>query len=240
MKSVWAKVPSKWVQQAGLKKFRATAAGESAAALKLYMAVAMFANFKPSPAEKIAGVAKLSFSELENICGVSRQFVARGVALLSSHGLIEVLKVGNANAYLLAGYDDLGWAKVPRAYLLDNGRFERLGIRGSLHLNALKLYLALTTFRENTSPRSLLSYDKIVEYTGMPRASVRRSIDVLINHEWISLASNSEGAGDTRPANSYILRGDFWGKQRRTYARALADAPTSAVADDFGYGEIEI
>jgi hypothetical protein len=136
MKSVWAKMPWKRDQQEGQKKFRANAAGENAAALTLYMAMAMFANFKPSPNANVAGVAKLSFSVLADLCDVSRQYVSRGVALLDSNGLIEVLKVGNANAYLLAGYDDLGWAKLPRAHLLDKGRFERLGMRGSLHLNA--------------------------------------------------------------------------------------------------------
>lgn len=224
--SIWSKMPSRWVRQGGLKQFRAKSAGTNAAALKLYMTVAMFANFKASPDIVVPGFARLSFSNLEDLCNISRQYVGCGLKVLASHELVDIHKTGNANGYFLTGYDDIGWAKLPRSYLLEKtSRFAGLPIRGVLHLEALKLYLALVTFRDNNAQTVWLSYDKIEEYTGIPRRRIRRSIDVLINHEWISLAAHSDGIGDRKATNVYILRGDFWGKQRRTYARASTFSP---------------
>lgn len=41
--------------------------------------------------------------------------------------------------------------------------------------------------------------------------------------------------GDTnsKPTNAYILRGDFWGKDRQTYARASRFLPEVATAEEF-------
>lgn len=237
--SIWSKMPSQWVQLDGLREFGARNAGENAGALKLYMSIAMFANFKPTPSTDVAGFARLSYSELEELCNISRQYVSRGLEILVEKKLISVLKIGNANGYLLSSYDVPGWAKIPQSHLLQQGtysgqsRFAGMSIRGVLHLEALKLYLALATFRNNSSQTVLLSYDKIEDYTGMPRGRIRRSIDVLVNHEWISLESHTDGPADTKPTNAYILRGDFWGKGRPTYARASRFTPEVASAEDF-------
>lgn len=237
--STWSKVPSRWVQITGLRAFSASAPGENAAALKLYMSIAMFANFKPTPQLSVAGFARLSFSELEELCDISRQYVKRGIDVLVERGLVSVEKIGNAHGYLLENYDVDGWAKIPQSHLLQKAtyssqsRFASISIRGRLHLEALKLYLALLTFRPNQSATTMLSYDKIVEYTGMPRTRIRRSIDVLVNHEWISLESHTYTHTEKKPTNAYVLRGDFWGKGRKTYARASRFEPEVATVEDF-------
>lgn len=222
MRSVWSKMPSRWIADGQLCAFRGTGAGEQAAALKLYMALAMFATFKPAPGAPIAGSARLSFSDLERQCDISRRYVSRGLEALAERQRLTVEKVGNAHRYLLSGYEDAGWAKLPRAHLLEARRFQGLGIRGALYLNALKLYLALITFRPNESQHTLLSYDSIEEYTGIPRSRIRRSIEVLVNHEWISIAAHAWTPDPKKPRNVYVLRGDFWGRQHQNYARASA------------------
>jgi DNA-binding transcriptional ArsR family regulator len=227
MKSVWSKMPSRWIVEGQLREFRPRTAGPNAAALKLYMALTMFANFKPLPGAEHAGFARLSFSELEMLCDISRRYVALGLDLLEARELISIEKVGNANRYRLANYDDKGWAKLPRGHFLEESRFKGLGIRGDLCLNALKLYLALVTFRPNNAQQVLLSYDKIEEYTGIPRPRIRRAIDVLLNHDWISLAAHAPDPSEHKSTNVYILRGDFWGRKQQTYARA--SLPTSAL-----------
>lgn len=237
--SIWSKIPSQWVQLGGLRNFSARTAGRNAAALKLYMGIAMFANFKPTPLIDVGGFARLSYSELEELCNISRRYVQLGLETLVQKELITVVKVSNANGYLLLNYDVPGWAKLPKAYLLQKAtysslsRFANMSIRGALHLEALKLYMTLISFRNNSSATALISYDKIENYTAIPRGRVRRSIDVLINHEWISLGSHNYEESTDKPTNAYILRGDFWGKRRQTYARASGVVPELATKEDF-------
>jgi hypothetical protein len=160
--------------------------------------------------------------------------------VLNEHGLVSVQRVANANAYSLSGYEALGWAKIPRRYLLEGGSFRNLEIRGRIHLEALKIYLSLLTFRQNAFPHVSLTYDKIGEYTGIPRARIRRSLDVLFSHAWISLTTYTDDVGGTKIPNTYFLRGDFWGSKKQTYAPAglpslpaFAATSTAATASDF-------
>ena len=104
----------------------------------------------------------------------------------------------------------------------NESRFAGVSIRGRLHLEALKLYLLLLTFRRNESHKSLIAYDKIEGYSGIPRGRIRRAIDVLLASEWISVESVPAAMSKSKPPNTYILRGDFWGRNRRTYARAAS------------------
>jgi hypothetical protein len=232
-------MPSRWIQDGGLKTFHASQAGPNAAALKIYMAIAMFANFKPNPQVSTAGFAKLSYSDFEEVCGISRQSVCDGIALLNQSAILTINPIGNSQGYILADYDEPGWAKIPSGYLLQKAnfstqtRFAGISIRGALHLEAIKLYLALLTFRHNEAQQTHLSYNKIEEYTGIPRGRIRRSIDVLVNHEWISVASHVYEASDRKPSNVYILRGDFWGKNRRSYARASTPKIAASASSDF-------
>lgn len=237
--SIWAKMPSRWIQDGGLKNFHANLAGKNAAALKIYMAVAMFANFKPTPQISTAGFAKLSYSDFEDVCGISRQSVCDGIALLNESAILSINKIGNSHGYTIVDYDEKGWAKIPSGYLLQKAnfssqtRFAGMSIRGALHLEAIKLYLALLTFRHNEGQQAHLSYNKIEKYTGIPRGRIRRSIDVLVNHEWISVASHTYEAAVRKPSNVYILRGDFWGKSRRPYARASTPEIAAGASSDF-------
>jgi hypothetical protein len=112
MKSPWSKLPSYWVHNAALRSFRPRTLG-SAAALKLYLALAMHANFKPAPGAEVAGLARLSFSELESVCDISRRYVSLGLTLLTHAGLVTTHAVGTAHRYQLQGYDHPGWAKAP-------------------------------------------------------------------------------------------------------------------------------
>lgn len=221
MKTLWSKLPSRWIRDGGLRAFEASGA---AAALKVYLALVMFANFKPSLASPVAGTAALTFSQLEALCGISRRSIAGGLRLLEAHARITTDADGAAHRYVLAGFDDSGWAKVPKAHLLAEHRFDAVPIRGVLHLDALKLYLTLLSFRANDSSQALLSYDKIGHYTGIPRPRIRRAIDVLINHEWLSLASQPPTSSPHQPSTIYLLRGDFWGRQHVNYARAVTRA----------------
>jgi hypothetical protein len=223
MKTVWSKLPSRWVREGALHAFQARGPRGDTAALKLYMALALFAHFKPTEAAA-AGSVRLTFSELEQLCDISRRSIAQGLRRLEWHGRIHTHRIGHAQRYVLADYEETGWAKLPRAHLLTDRRFHSFGIRGELHLDALKLYLALLTFRANDASQVLLSYDKIEHYTGIARRHIRRAIDVLLNHEWLAITSHVPESRHRHPINLYLLRGDFWGRSHVNYARAAASA----------------
>jgi hypothetical protein len=228
MKCAWSKFPSRWIREGALRDFRSDGALGCAAALKLYMALAMFASFKPSPTAEVAGAVRLSFSELEALCDISRRYVSLGLAMLARRELITIQSVGNANSYVINGYDEIGWAKLPRGHLLEGRRFKAMSIRGALYLDALQLYLTLLTFRHNNSHEALLSYDKIEHYTDIPRRHIRRAIDVLLNHEWASIASNPVESSNQRSANIYVLRGDFWGRAARNISASTPGTASQA------------
>ena len=215
-------MPSRWIRDGALHTFRANSDTGDAAALKLYMALAMFASFRPAPTAPVAGAVRLTFSDLEQLCDISRRYIARGLRRLEATAHISIHCVGKAHRYVLADYEQTGWAKLPRAHLLEDQRFRGVGIRGALHLDALKLYLALVSFRANDSCQVLLSYDKIEHYTGIARPHIRRAIDVLLNHEWVSMSSHTLEARPQQPMNIYVLRGDFWGRRQGSYTRAAA------------------
>jgi hypothetical protein len=221
MKTVWSKLPSRWIRDGGLRAFQGGDSRGDAAALKLYMTLALFANFKPI-ALLAAGSTRMTFSDLEQQCEVSRRYIALGLRRLESQARIVTQRIGNTHCYVLADYEETGWAKLPRAHLLDNRRLPSFGIRGALHLDALKLYLTLVTFRANDASQVLLSYDKIEYYTGIARRHIRRTIDVLLNHEWIAITSYVPESRLRQPMNIYLLRGDFWGRAHGHYVRAAA------------------
>jgi hypothetical protein len=74
VKRIWSKLPSRGIREGAL---RAVGPDGGAAALKLYMALALWANFKPSPSAEVAGLARLTYSELEALCDISRRYVSR-------------------------------------------------------------------------------------------------------------------------------------------------------------------
>jgi hypothetical protein len=223
-------MPSRWIRDGALRAFHAEGATGDAAALKLYLALAMGANFKPSPSAAVAGTARLSFCDLETLCEISRRSIARGLRCLETHARIQTHRAGKSHHYVLCDYDETGWAKLPRGHLLAHRRFQAVGIRGTHYLNALKLYLALVTFRANSSAQVLLSYDRMEHYTGVPRPQIRRALDVLMNHEWLSIASHTSESRPNTSVNVYLLRGDFWGRRHANYARATTtSAPPRSV-----------
>jgi len=130
MKTVWSKLPSRWIRDGALHDFDACGARGDAAALKLYVALAFYASFKSSPT-RAAGSVRLTFTELGALCEISRHSIARGLRRLLSQARIDVHRVGTAQRYTLANYEDTGWAKLPRAHLLADRRFQSFGIRPS-------------------------------------------------------------------------------------------------------------
>lgn len=101
MKTVWSKLPSRWLRNGALRAFRANGCTGDAAALKLYMALAIFASFRAAPTAPVAGSVRLSFTELERLCGISRRYIARDLHGLEANARISIHPFGKAHRYVL-------------------------------------------------------------------------------------------------------------------------------------------
>lgn len=213
MKTIWAKMPTVWIRYDDkLRNFSIRDIGASIAALKIYLAIVLKANYKPDSLFNKGGCAAISFTEFEDLTGMSRAMVAEGLQKLKKEGLIVVEKTGRPNIYRLAEFDDKrGWSKLPKKYLFGS---ERLGciqkltefsMRHRAHLNALRVYLLLLAV--GNGKWALLSYDKITEYTGMSRELIHPAISVLIDMQLINVSSEEASLEKTKSPNKYHFRG---------------------------------
>lgn len=213
MANTWAKLPTAWIRYDDkLRCFSVKNIGASIAALKIYLAIVLKANFKPNDVFDKSGCASLSFTEFEDLTGMSRALVAQGLKKLKEHELIVVEKEGRPNIYRLTSYDDeRGWSKLPKRYLFGSenlGKIQKItefSMRHRAHLNALRIYLLLLA--NGNGKWTLLSYDKITEYTGMSREFIHPAISVLIDMQLINVSSEETSLVKTKSPNKYHFRG---------------------------------
>ncbi len=185
----WGALRTWWIRNPdiGLKAFPGgSQAGESIAAIKVLLGLSLLANFYSRRAEN-------SISDIEQITGLSRPMVVKGITSLEKKGMLSVSRGGYRNEYeILDAADDEKWAKVPYELLRKN--LPDTSNRGAVVLAALKIYLLLAAYRPNKSASLSFSHEKIRSLTGIQTRHVRRGIDVLLNHGLIKL-SVQEGVG---------------------------------------------
>lgn len=232
----WSKIPTVWIRyDGGLKNFSIQDIGGHAAALKIYMSIALLAAYRNKPPRLYAGQASMSYDQFEELTGLSRSLIPRGLAVLRERGLVQVIDTEKIHSYRLVGYEDetLGWGKIPRDHLRSGrlspgGRLAALGHRHQVDLNSLKIYLALVAFRDGASGYSMLSYDKIVEHTGVHRSRIRPALTSLFDAQLVAVDSIMDHPAKSNAANRYVVLG-LSGK-RAASTEALPVAPTSHFA----------
>jgi predicted transcriptional regulator len=214
----WSRLPSQWIHNEDLRLFQAGKyLGKSVAALKVLLAVALCAeNNSADKAGRNQGSAGLSYDELMSLTDLSRPMVAAGVKLLCGSGIVAVEGEGQGrkNRYFLSGYG-VGepWGKLPNKRLYRNARTDRImalhefSCRRVSDLNALKLYLLLTAFRDVRKNYAMIGYEKIWDYTGIPEAKIRRAISVLIEQGMIRVDQEKGTADKRNHPNRYEILG---------------------------------
>ncbi|MGH8506914.1 MAG: hypothetical protein ACRETM_13300 [Stenotrophobium sp.] len=149
------------------------------AALRVYLAIALNSDFDTKFAE-------ISISDLEEVTGLSRPMVVRGIKTAEEMQLLIVDRENHRHGYTMAtSADSKGFAKLPKQKL--KGVLNRLPARGYHALDALKLYITLLTVRPNKSAVVQIGHTRILEWTGLQPNRVRAAIDVLINHGLVHL-----------------------------------------------------
>lgn len=173
----WSRMPSGWIiQEQGLRDWTefGDSVGTLTASLALYLAIIHHTDEDDH-------VARLSYDELQGLTGFSRSTISKALEILVFHNRIE--KTPNKNGwYYVCGHDGTPWAKVPAKTLYTRKVLSfanALTLRNRAEFDALRIYLLIAAFRDNSSNRALLSYDKIEEYTNMPRNRISPALTVL-------------------------------------------------------------
>ncbi len=173
----WGKLPTGWIQAGDLKKFRweAKRGGHETAALLLLLIIVHHV-------ETETGIAKISYTELCAAAGISRALTSIALDVLEERGLIE-RAIGGKGTIGLLDYNVAGaWAKAPARGLYRGDAvtgFQHLTLRHRNELFAIKLYLLFAAFRDEESNYASISFDRIVERTGIPRDGIRPGLSVL-------------------------------------------------------------
>lgn len=205
----WAMMPSTWIlHEPGLRRFPVRQLGPALAGMKIYLAITAAARALPKEGLQ-RGEADLTYDQVTHLTGVARSQIAPGLRMLE--GLLSVRsgRGRSPNRYRILGLDHPesgGWAKLPARYLVGNGLLQCFSPRRREDLNAMKLYYLLVALRPNDSAYTLVSHIKINELSGIPKASIRPAISLLLNNRLITLHPGIEW-GSSTGANRYEVRG---------------------------------
>jgi len=194
----WSSFPRKWMFDR-LSRFPAGAqAGAHMAALRVYLALALRADFNDR-------TASVSLTELQTLTGLSRPMVTKGIAKAASTELVAVDNSGYRHSYRLLGQeDDTAFAKIPKSRLRQ--QLPKLPTRGFHALDALKVYLALVLVRPRDSFTLPISVRLLAARSGVQPRRVRAAIDVLINHRLVRLVE-VDGESGAHGHHAYRLLG---------------------------------
>lgn len=172
----WVKLPTAWIEDGGLHRFRWSQGGAAnIAALMTLIAIA-------HRADADTGVARLTYTDLEGQTWLSRASIAAGLDALEREALVERNTEGRSTYHLVGYRAEDGWAKLPAAPLYQGegiAAFEHFNLRRRVELDALKFYLLIAARRSRELNMALLTYDTFEERTGVTRERIRPAITLL-------------------------------------------------------------
>lgn len=182
----WIKVPGVPIIDGVLKNLSGIKVGDSIAALKTY--IAMLSETDNKLDSGIYGTAQTTIEKLEDITGLSRALVVRGIdTLVAIELLMAKRQRGRTNTYTLRSYGDNPWGKIPWSNFAQFHQLHNFKPRGKINLNALKIYLFLSVSVDRATGMACRTYVKIEEKTGVRRNDIQRALAVLIEYQLISM-----------------------------------------------------
>lgn len=191
--------------------------GESIAVLKTILVIAIFSDYESRK-------SIVSFSELEEVTGLSRPMVTKSISWLEEKGWITVArKKGACNSYSLVDfnneYEQKGWTKIPYQQVYDCLR--DLPNKGKKALTAIKNYILILFQRDKNVDFSRLSHKKLVEFGNSLESLIKGGNDLLLTANLIGYARYVNRDGNLITShNLYHIKGLYFGKrgQNQQYA----------------------
>ena len=197
----WVRLPTRWIQDGGLRSFRwsPTEGASHAAALMTLVALAHHADDQTMS-------AAVTYDQLTASTTLSRAKVSAGLKMLEAQGIIA-RKTNGRSSFQITGYDPTkDWGKLPARRLYSSGYiafFNELSLRKPAELHALKLYLLFVARRENASNLANISYDKIVDYTGIDRNRIKPALSLLAINGVVHVEYGISASSELGVANAY-------------------------------------
>ncbi|MFZ3019549.1 MAG: hypothetical protein WA056_13955 [Gallionella sp.] len=226
-RELWSKMPCTWQTDANFHGAQLNSfpldflpPGVAIAALKLYIALCLKANFKSGSYLPDTGCSQKSISQLCELVGLSRPMTIKGLRKLQEWKIVTV-KGGRPVIYHITDYETAKyWVKLPRTHLYAGSkekRIERLRVmsnRSKTTLHALQMYLYLAAIRDKSSGLAKVTYERLSEVLGITRNDISKAISALVGFDLISvrLAEFGESSGK-HPSNIYWLRGSQVGRK---------------------------
>lgn len=220
----WGRIDSRWVIEKGLKGLTAgNFEGEHIAALKVLLTIGAYVDYSTNK-------STLSLTDFQEVTGLSRPQVLKGIRRLQELEVIEKDASGHIHTYKLHISDAGRWAKVPKGKITND--LSSLPNKGSSALAALKILVLLLVLRSPRDNLSNIGHLKIVEYTNIATNKVKAGIDHLINHRFIHIHHvDAPSKGEGRYSNSYRLLGNFTGFSKDEGSRD-SRRPVEAMRED--------
>ena len=142
----WKKMPCTWQKEPSFhKQLKKAPTGTAIAALKLYLALCLKANFEKKDHFPAAGCVQRTITQLEEMVDMSRPMVIRGLYLLKELDVIEVVLKRPA-MYRIKEFDTAPyWTQLPRKHLFGGPKessitaINAMGNRGKSVLQALQI-----------------------------------------------------------------------------------------------------
>jgi DNA-binding transcriptional ArsR family regulator len=196
----WSKMPSKVFMEESKSPLRhmtwsSDKKSDYIAALMIYMVLVHHVNDDTSIINGERGSVSLSYEALCELTNVSRTKVSKGLDVLEKYELVTRSTVGRINIYEIVGYlEKGGWAKLPAKGLYDKNQthvesFKSYKLRSKVELNALKIYLVLVAFRDNSTNHTKLGYEKISQYAFVQRSDIKSALSLLVASKFIHIDS---------------------------------------------------
>lgn len=206
----YARVPTDWIRDQSnplLHAFSWKGKDKAGCIAALMLYIAMNQNVP----EKKGAHVKLTYTELSDITSLSRAKVAEGLKLLEETGLVKTEKQGRSNSYHIVNRDNRnGWGQLPAKSLYDDGQikpFLQFNLRTRAELNALKLYLLIVAFRSNSRNCTIISYEKIHQYTGISERHISAGLSLLVTLDMIRVDKKLKDEATEKRMNVYWLVG---------------------------------
>jgi hypothetical protein len=174
----FAKLPTKWIEDGGLRQFRwggSSLGANNTAALMALLVISQHAD-------PVTGISRLTYDQMCAIAGLSRAKLSGGLSVLDGLNIIDRSKLGKSNQSLVGYNPHKGWGMVPTKGLYKDGKvqvFSRFHLRNKAELNALKLYFLFISRRDRDTNMAHLTYNTIERYSGMERGQIKQGLSVL-------------------------------------------------------------
>jgi hypothetical protein len=240
----WRKMPVSWQKEPDFqKKIRAADQGSAIAALKIYIAICLKAEYYET--ERLpAGSAQLSLTALCNMLDLSRPMVVAGINLLVKWGVVARIRARPTILQIVEFESASYWVKLPTRPMYGSKCEDaietliHLPNRRRSTLHALQLYLYLASIRDKASNKASLSFDHGTKTLGISRNQFSAAVSLLAENlvtVRTAMAIKDE-TGQKFSSNQYWLRGSEMDPYRPSPLEAFAKGLDSVVNLDDALG----